>query len=198
VCLMLKAPVPGSVKTRLAVDLGDGAACAAYRRLVEHQLDQIPSAWTVEVHGTPVRQLALIQNWLGVRRSMDFFGQVEGDLGARMEAATKGAFGRGADCVVLLGGDCAELDVARLTELEHALAKASVAIVPAHDGGYVALGMRQCFTWLFQDMPWSQETLMEHTRAALRQHQVSWVEQSACGDVDVLADWLIAEPLLAQ
>jgi uncharacterized protein len=108
------------------------------------------------------------------------------------------AFARGADCVVLLGGDCAELDISRLMELERALTSSSVVIVPAHDGGYVALGMRQCFTWLFQDMPWSEETLMDHTRAALRQHQVSWDEQSPCGDVDVLADWLRAEPLLAK
>lgn len=196
VCFMLKVPVPGQVKTRLAASIGAEAACDAYKRLVECQLDQIPPAWRVEVHGTPV--LALLEEWLAERRDMTFHPQVTGDLGARMEAAVNAAFQRGAQTVVLLGGDCAELTQERLVDLEQSLLRSQVVIVPAEDGGYVALGMTQPTPCLFQKMPWSQATLMDSTRFTLLQHQISWAELPSCRDVDELADWEAALPLLAK
>lgn len=193
---MLKAPLPGQVKTRLATSMGAEAACQAYKRLVEHQLRQVPASWCIEIHGTP--ELALLEQWLGGIRSMTFHPQVSGDLGARMQAAAQSAFGRGAQSVVLLGGDCAELDTARLTALELALHSAPVAIIPALDGGYVALAMSRLEDCLFKHMPWSQATLMETTRTALSRHHIPWVELPSCWDVDELADWEAALPLLAH
>jgi rSAM/selenodomain-associated transferase 1 len=196
---MVKAPVPGLVKTRLAKHLGADAACDAYRLLVEHQLRQIPENWRVEIHGTPLSQLSHIAHWLGsLGHQLEFYDQANGDLGARMEAAAGGTFARGAGSVILLGGDCAELDRARLFASEQALQRASVVIVPAWDGGYVALGMTSLRAELFRDMPWSQPTLMEHTRAVLRRYQWSWEELATCRDVDEWEDWEWARSLLAS
>jgi uncharacterized protein len=196
VCLMLKAPIPGQVKTRLAASLGDLAACQAYRRLVEHQLGQLPAAWRIEVHGTP--ELSALEQWLGPTRGMTFHSQVSGDLGARMQAAASSALCRGAQAVVLLGGDCAELDSARLAELEQGLLHSPVVIIPALDGGYVALAMTQPVDCLFQNMPWSQPTLMQATRSTLTQHHMRWSELPSLRDVDEMEDWEAALPLLAN
>jgi uncharacterized protein len=198
VCLMLKAPTPGKVKTRLATALGDAAACDVYRMLVEHQLDQLPAHWTIEIHGTPETDLPLLVQWLQHRRDMTFYPQAAGDLGDRMAEAVKGALGRGAGSVVLLGGDCAELDEDRLIQLERALNEAPVAIIPALDGGYVALAMQRLAPCLFGNMPWSQATLMERTRSALTEHQIRWIELDPCRDVDELADWDAARPLIEK
>jgi hypothetical protein len=195
---MLKAPTPGYVKTRLARAIGIEAACLAYKELVEHQLKAVPAHWRIEVHGTPESELQMLQAWLGDLRETTFYPQKEGDLGERMTGAVEGALARGAGCVVLLGGDCAELDSDRLRALEESLMSAPVSIIPATDGGYVALGMSRLLPCLFHQMPWSQSTLMQETRAALARSQVRWTEGRACRDVDDLADWEAALPLLAN
>jgi uncharacterized protein len=198
VCMMLKAPVPGQVKTRLALALGAEQACEVYRALVEHQLAQIPLTWRVEVHGTPEAELPLLEAWLSGRNDLTFYPQSAGDLGQRMEAATLGAFARRASAVVLVGGDCAELNTSRLLALVEALQRVAVGIIPALDGGYVALAMLRHVPAMFRDMPWSQPLLMEQTRLALTDAQVVWEEMPACRDVDVLADWESTRPLLAK
>jgi uncharacterized protein len=195
---MLKAPVPGQVKTRLAASIGDEAACAAYQTMVEHQIRELPAHWQVEVHGTPMDQLEAMQAWLGPLREVSMVDQVSGDLGARMAAATRGAFERGAGAVVLLGGDSPWITKACLAELESALSAAPVAIIPALDGGYVALAMTEFVGALFVDMPWSQSSLMRATRARLTGHQICCVELRPLRDVDTVEDWELAQDFMAM
>jgi len=58
---LLKAPVPGQVKTRLAADIGNEPACTAYRKLVERQLREIPPDWNIHICHTPCKPSALNQ-----------------------------------------------------------------------------------------------------------------------------------------
>ena len=106
-CLMLKAPRPGFVKTRLAADLGDEAAEQVYRRLVEHQAAQVPPDWRVEVHFAPADAVSEMRDWLcpHLPESAEFFPQADGDLGARLRAALAGTLARGAQHVLFAGGD---------------------------------------------------------------------------------------------
>ena len=44
VVLFVKPPIPGRVKTRLARDIGDDAACSIYRRLADYTIQQIQAS----------------------------------------------------------------------------------------------------------------------------------------------------------
>jgi rSAM/selenodomain-associated transferase 1 len=192
---MLKAPVAGWVKTRLAAELGAEAACAAYRRLVEHQAAQIPPGWRVVVHFDPPQAEAAVREWLGPRP--DYQPQAEGHLGDRLAAAMAGhPFQCGS--LFFIGGDCPYLDSGRLAAAAQALERADVegVLVPAVDGGYVLMGLKAPQARLFEGIAWSTGQVLEQTLARAREAGLRMTLQPALEDVDDLASWRRAENFL--
>jgi hypothetical protein len=174
VILMAKAPRPGTVKTRLALDVGAERACAIYRWMVERQLSEIPSGWRVEVFFDPPGSLHEMQFWLGERDA--FHPQSTGDLGARMCTAAESAFSRSPSAVILVGGDCPELSTRDLEKAYSSLqSEADVVFGPASDGGYYLLGLRAMNRGLFEGISWSSSSTLEESlaKAATLQLNVS-------------------------
>lgn len=163
--LMLKAPRPGTVKTRLAADVGVEKATATYRKLVEHQLRQIPQEWSCTIHYAPADAEKEMRGWLeGVAAvRTQFAPQCEGDLGARMLQAVRHDLAAGAEAVVLLGGDCPELVTGELLAATRHLQEADIVIAPATDGGYVLLALKQAHRELFEKIEWSTSSVFETT-----------------------------------
>lgn len=189
---MLKAPVPGRVKTRLAVDLGAAEACAAYQRLAEHQMAQIPRDWRVVVHFDPPGAEAAMRDWLGARAS--FRPQVSGDLGARLTAALADHdFSAGP--LFFLGGDCPYLDAGALARAREALDAgcADVVLVPALDGGYVLIGMRRPHPALFAGMDWSTDRVLRQTLEQAARLDLRVARLDPMEDVDDLPSWQRAQ-----
>ncbi len=179
--LMLKAPRPGTVKTRLAADLGSEPATAVYRRLVEHQLREIPQAWACAIYYAPSEAGEEMRQWLqniappGTR----YEAQCEGDLGTRMLHAVKHGLADRAEGVVLLGGHCPELFTAELLNAARQLQAADIVIAPALDGGYVLLALKQAHSELFEGIPWStpavrNDTLSRAAAAGLKIHETRY------------------------
>jgi len=196
VVLMLKAPVPGRVKTRLAVDIGDQAACAAYRRLVEHQIGQIPSDWRVEVHFDPPGGGGAMREWLGHRPL--YVPQPAGDLGVRLSCAMNDGGAGDPDPVgrfplVFLGGDCPYLEEKVLVEAAKSLESHEVVLGPAVDGGYVLIGMNSPHPELFRGIEWSTERVLGQTLDRARGAGLSVALLPVLEDVDDLASWKRAE-----
>lgn len=188
VCLMLKAPEPGRVKTRLARDLGAAAAAAAYRALVEHQLAEIDPAWDARIAFDPPEAAGVMRAWLGAERR--YFPQAAGDLGDRLAAATRELFHGGAKRVLFVGGDCPQLDRARLREAARALDAADVALIPALDGGYCLIGLGGPHVGVFSGIAWSTGSVFAETvaRCAALGLTLRTLEP-ALEDVDDLAAW---------
>lgn len=155
VLLFLKAPRPGTVKTRLATELGTEAATALYRRLAERQIAAVhASGLPLELHYTPTDAEPELRAWLGDTAGR-YIPQCEGDLGARLAHATALAFADGAARLALIGADCPALDAARLQSAFAALATADAVFGPARDGGYYLLALDAPHLDLFRDIPWS-------------------------------------------
>ena len=64
IIVFVKAPRPGFVKTRLAIVIGDEAACEAYRQLTEAVLAKLTSLPNVEIRFTPDDAKDEIKSWL--------------------------------------------------------------------------------------------------------------------------------------
>ncbi len=192
--VMLKAPRPGLVKTRLARELDAASAVAIYRRLVEHQLRAVPETWRVEIHFSPADAANEMNAWLGPKPT--YFPQAGEDLGARLIAATVGAFARGAYGVVVIGGDCPALDGATLQLAASGLQQTDVVLGPAADGGYYLIGLRCSQPHLFAEVPWSTAGVFAATTARVRAAALSLTTLELKEDVDDLASWLRQEPLL--
>jgi uncharacterized protein len=186
VIAMLKAPLVGAVKTRLAEEIGHEAAVGIYRCLVVRQMAAVPADWRVEVHFAPADAGAAMRAWLG--SGHDYFPQREGDLGARVQAAIDGAFSRGAPAVLVIGGDCPELDTGLLREAAKCLCEKSLVLGPAEDGGYYLIGMQRAQPDLFSNMPWSTAAVFAETVRRARTLGLKLNELPRLYDVDTADD----------
>jgi rSAM/selenodomain-associated transferase 1 len=187
VSLMLKAPRAGFVKTRLARSVGLDEATGIYRRLVEHQIAQIPAAWPAHIHFAPAECGDVMRTWLGADHL--YSPQPDGDLGARLSAAMRAHFAVKTSPVMFLGGDCPSLTSARLEQAAGLLAAADAVLIPAMDGGYCLLALRRPDPHLFTSIPWSTPRVADETRHRLRERGFSWKELPALEDVDDDASW---------
>ena len=85
---------------------------------------------------------------------------------------------------LVIGTDCPALTPDLLRQAANALAAHDAAVVPAEDGGYVLIGMRQAAPQVFADVDWSTGRVMAQTRARLAEIGWRWQEFAPLWDVD--------------
>jgi rSAM/selenodomain-associated transferase 1 len=190
--LFLKAPRLGTVKTRLAAEIGARQALRLYRLMAGRTLAAAREAGLeATVWFTPADAGPEMRYWLG--DAWDLRPQCSGDLGMRLAAAAD-AVARGRAWLVA-GADCPRLDAARLREATETLARVPIVLGPSEDGGYYLLGGCTPLPDVFTDMPWSTPRILDETRARLARARVAWHELATLRDVDT-ADDARAEGLL--
>ncbi|WP_245611402.1 TIGR04282 family arsenosugar biosynthesis glycosyltransferase [Solidesulfovibrio alcoholivorans] len=166
--VLLKVPLAGLVKTRLAASVGAQAALAAYAAMARNVLAAAAaSGLPTTIYYAPAGERARMEAFCGPGAQL--FPQAGGDLGARMEDAFSRAFAAGAGKTLLVGGDVPLLDGPLLRQGAAALSGAQTVLGPALDGGYYAIGFtRPGFApQVFADMPWSTSAVCARTRERL-------------------------------
>ncbi len=158
---MLKAPRPGTVKTRLGREVGHDQATRIYRLLAERQLRDVPGNFRIEVHYAPRGAGAGMRAWLGPHHH--YCVQSGGDLGARLTHAFARGFRRGGTHLIAIGADCPGVDGACLTEAARRLRQTDVVLGPAADGGYYLIGLRRPAPQLFAGITWSSAAVWQQT-----------------------------------
>jgi len=200
VLIFARAPVAGSVKTRLISLLGDHGAAALYRSLVERALTVARESGVgpVELWCTPTTDDDFFASCRD-RFRVTLHRQCEGDLGARMVNAFRDALTRSRHAL-LTGSDCPSLTAADLRAAARALRDGRDAVFgPTEDGGYVLVGLAQAMPALFDAMTWGTATVMEETRQRLRNLGWHWHELPVHWDVDRPHDYerLVREGFLS-
>lgn len=161
-----KAPVPGTVKTRLIPALGADGAAALAGRLIARTLDMAwhSAAAPLELHVDPD---AAHPFFLSLAEAPPMVAQQGSDLGKRMHHALTAAL-RGTDFAVLIGTDCPGMDGNYLQQACAALAEGCDAVLgPAEDGGYVLIGVRRPEPALFAGVEWGSDRVLAQTRARI-------------------------------
>lgn len=189
IAVLAKAPVPGLAKTRLIPALGATGAAALAAQLLAHAATQAVAAGLgpVTLWGTPDLSHPLwrgLQEALGVGLAL----QAPGDLGQRMAQA----FSASAGPLLLTGTDMPGLQAAVLRAAAASLADHDAVFVPALDGGYGLVGLRQAtpaaLRALFEGMAWSTPTVMAITRQRLAAAGLRHAELPVLPDIDEPAD----------
>jgi len=182
--IFLKAPRSGTVKTRLAAEIGDRRALRLYRVLVARTLAAVREAGLdATIWFTPPDAASEMRFWLG---DWDFRPQSSGDLGARLAAAARAVEpGRG---WIALGADCPRLGAEHLREARVIVQRGEIVIGPSEDGGYYLIGGPTPLPEVFSGIPWSTDRVLEETRARLERAGVQWQELPALRDVDTAED----------
>lgn len=190
IVVFAKAPVPGTVKTRLAGRFGDAGAASIHVELVERTLAVATSAGAalVELCCAPDPShgfFAACARRFGVMLE----GQGKGDLGARMHRALARGVATGAP-VVLVGTDCPVMSADYLGDAIDRLARGARCVLgPAEDGGYVLVGARERVEpAMFDGIAWGTGAVLASTRERLRTAGIPWEELPTLWDVDHPAD----------
>lgn len=188
VLVMAKAPVPGLAKTRLIPALGAEGAAALAARMLQHTLAEALAAGLgpVTLCAAPDATHAAFAGIVHARQ-VAAVDQGDGDLGARMRRAFERALATHAGAL-LIGTDAPALDAAVLRAAHAVLSDHDAVIGPAHDGGYVLIGLRRAEPRLFADMPWSTPRVLALTRERLRGAGLRWAELPPLHDIDEPAD----------
>lgn len=172
-----KKPVLGKVKTRLAKDIGDEKALIIYKQLLFHTFD-------VAAQGDAMVLACFTEHDDLTLDSIPydtFYQQVEGDLGAKMSDTLNHAFKIGAKKAIVIGTDCPDISNELLEEAFQKLDTNDVVLGPAHDGGYYLIGMKTPKAYLFQDVEWSTEKVLNQTLSKL-------IAKENCYQLRVLSD----------
>lgn len=197
--LITRVPKAGQAKTRLIPALGSEGAADVQRDLSSHVATMMKHAAVLSAQrgydSAKVMDLKLqarivggsvdeATSWL----DMECLEQGPGDLGQRMARALDEGFESGFDVVAVLGGDCPELDGARIRSALGAAQEKGAAIIPACDGGYCLLALRrsavQSVENLFAGMIWSTEEVCARQIERLRFQGIEPCVLDACADID--------------
>jgi uncharacterized protein len=185
VAVFLKAPRPGTVKTRLAAEIGDRQALRLYRVMASRTLSAVgETGFAATVWFAPPDALPEMRRWLGER--WDLRPQASGDLGARLEAAAQ-AVPAGSGWLAI-GADCPRLDAELLRVAAAVVARGEIALGPSEDGGYYLIGGPTPLPPIFAGIAWSTHGVLQETRARLTRGGARWRELPTLRDVDTAAD----------
>lgn len=167
VAVMVRAPLPGRVKTRLIPALGPTGACQLYLAMVADIFANIGQC------GLPPRlfydgsEIDLPWAWLDVAARVQ--PQRGGDIGERMAAVFTDCFAAGADSVILVGSDIPALDATVINQAADALTSHDAVLVPVEDGGYCLIALHRATfrVELFVNIPWSTDQVLAQTQGRL-------------------------------
>ncbi len=188
--IFAKYPIPGDVKTRLAADIGDDAACALYRSCVEKILSTgrewaANSPHQIRLYATD-EQYDRWHNWLG--ENITCRTQTGSDLGSRMHNALCEGLEEGFDRAICVGTDVPGLSTRILNHADEKLITGDAVVGPARDGGYYLIGIKQPAPQLFDNIAWSTSDVLSTTEAQARASGISMSRVSVLNDIDTTAD----------
>lgn len=148
--IFAKQPQPGWSKTRLAADVGLGAADVLYRAFLAdvasraYQLQERLSVHVRWVHTPSTPSFAEVLDALapGTSTAASFVGYDTQDLTGQQYDQLLAAESAGFLQVIIIGADTPHVELTVLLESFRLLDENDVVVGPATDGGYYLLGLR--------------------------------------------------------
>lgn len=167
--VMAKAPIAGTVKTRLVPPFTPAQAADFCRALLLDQLEHLKELTVADVYVAfaPSNARALMRSMMPPE--FRCFSQRGVDLGARMSKIFDHLLGNDYRNIVLIGSDAPALPLSYLERAFEILAAPGKRVVlgPSRDGGYYLVGMNRRTPEIFQGMTWSHAQVLAQTLTTL-------------------------------
>ncbi len=183
--IMIKNPVLGKAKTRIASTTGDEEALRIYKLLLNHTR-KITEATSID------RYLYYSDYIEEDAWSSDVFNkriQSKGDLGNRLRDAFS-TLSEEYNKMIVIGSDCAAITPEHIMTAVKALDNNDVVIGPVHDGGYYLLGMNSYYPEIISDIEWSTDVVASQTLNKAKEINLSTHSIETLHDIDYHEDWL--------
>lgn len=182
--VFVKPPESGKVKTRLGKTIGFEKAASVYEQLLIYTANICAKLEQTTVYIFHSGKTAPLAIWQEFENEL----QTDGDLGKKMAHAFQFCFQKGHQKVIGIGSDCISIQHTDIEAAFNKLTNKDIVFGPAQDGGYYLIGMRQYFSFLFQNMPWSQPQLLEKTLDQCHTNEKSVALLQELSDIDYEED----------
>ena len=178
VALLARTPVLGQVKRRLAKDIGRTRALECYRLLLQNALEAtLPFTTTIWYEGST-------EIWGEIAPGHRLKKQPPGDLGHKMLTALN----EGAKLVI--GADVPLMSVDYIYRaLDYIATQQDVVVGPTEDGGYCLIGMNEPREYLFENIAWGTDHVLEQTLTRAAELDLQVFLLPTLWDVDTSADY---------
>jgi rSAM/selenodomain-associated transferase 1 len=199
--VVVKQPIPGQVKTRLADVLDPKQTARFYECLILDTLELMTRVSSADkgILYTPDTSRSYFERVAGLGDFI-FAPQRGPDLGTRLLNAFRDFLDMGYERVAILDSDSPTLPAQYLERAFALLEENDVVFGPCEDGGYYLVGARQAYPALFLGIEMSTPTVLEETlkRASELDLKVgmlqSWFDVDFPGDLARLRRDLLDEP----
>lgn len=190
--IFAKAPVLGTVKTRMSPPLSPAQCLRLHRALVNHTLARMRPLIASGVEAS-LCLTGTLQEALEQAGQMDAGGfgvdvQHGAHLGERLCHALTTRFSQGYSKVIFVGTDCPGLGSKTVRDAVRVLNRQEVVIGPAQDGGYYLIGFAACLSEILQGIPWGTPAVYETTLDRLRRRGAPWKSLERQADLDTFGD----------
>ncbi|MBI5055680.1 MAG: TIGR04282 family arsenosugar biosynthesis glycosyltransferase [Nitrospirae bacterium] len=161
----VKAPVPGTVKTRLQADLGAEKTVEVYKTFVAEIVSQCARLKGIDrILGCApsVDHDFFIE--LTKKHNMKSFSQCGADLGERIVNAFKDHFKKGFSEIVLIGSDSPTIPMNYIRKAFTSLGKNDFVLGPCCDGGLYLIGAKKKIVpEIFNNIQWDSSKVLNQT-----------------------------------
>ena len=189
IIVFAKAPVAGQVKTRLCPPLTPDEAASLHGSLVLDLLERCQSLKECDriLAGAPTPEHPFFRA-MKTRFKIPVWDQVGPDLGARMAHTFQSSLGSPYHSVLIVGTDIPGLTVSLISTAFRSLQHHDIVLGPTVDGGYYLIGLRSPIPELFENIPWSTDTVFSLTQEKIIALGLSWKILPMLRDLDTVED----------
>jgi len=183
VCVFVKNPVLGNVKTRIEKEVGAEKALKIYKKLLKVTLNNlINDDWDTIIY---------LSDTVNDLKEYDFPKKIQakGDLGLKITCAFTDLLQEYRK-VIIVGSDCPTISEYDYRKAFSELADNQLVIGPSTDGGYYLIGLNKNAPFLFKDIEWSTEKVLDQTLQKATQKGISFAQLTTKTDVDHYGDWI--------
>jgi len=179
VMIMCKAPVEGKVKTRLMTRYSAKEAMLWHQAMASTVIERAKGLF-------PNIYLAVddVSHPFFEPFSIPMYAQGEGDLGARMTCLMETASQQGFKKILFLGTDSPHMQEERLLHAASVLDEYDVVLGAVEDGGYDLIAMNRAYPFLFSDISWSTDLVLQQTVNIAQKNQLRCLVLEESFDVD--------------
>jgi len=186
----VKAPVPGTVKTRLQADLEPEMVAEIYKAFVTEIISQCARLKDVDrlLGCAPAKNHDFLRE-TAKKYKLKSFNQRGATLGDKIINAFKDHFRKGYTEIVLIGSDSPTIPLGYIKKAFTALEKNDFVLGPCCDGGLYLIGAKnKIIPGIFQDIPWDTSNVLNKTLDNIEPLEMKLFLLPFWYDVDTIAE----------
>jgi hypothetical protein len=186
----VKAPVPGTVKTRLQPDLSEDKVVGIYKSFITEIAYQCSRLKEVDrfLGCTPTKNHDFLKA-IATKHNMERFNQRGRTLGEKIINAFRDYFKKGYTDIVLIGSDSPTIPAQYIRQAFRKLNKYDFIVGPCCDGGMYLIGAsKRIEPAIFRNIPWDTSEVLNRVLQNLYRLNIKFFLLPFWYDIDNIED----------